>query len=221
VSALAVVAPVSAASIFLYKETGIAGVIGLLGRSFDYSRIKAKVWYAPAILLVPCATVLMYVIMRLTGMPLPIPRFPALPALLAMLIVFFVTSLAEEIGWSGYVLELLQVRRSALYAGVLLGLMWGLWHIVSLIQAHRSPVWIAWWFLGTVASRVVMTWLYNNSGRSVFGAALYHDFSNLSWQLFPNFGSHWDPRVNGLILATVAVIVTAAWGPRTLTHSNA
>lgn len=30
------------------------------------------------------------------------------------------------------------------------------WHIVPLVQAHRSPAWIAGWCLGTVASRVLI-----------------------------------------------------------------
>jgi hypothetical protein len=74
--------------------------------------------------------------------------------------------------------------------------------------------------LGTVATRVLHTWLYNNTGRSVFGAALFHAMTNVSWQLFPNQGSHYDPRINGIILAIAAICVTIAWGPRTLARST-
>jgi uncharacterized protein len=63
---------------------------------------------------------------------------------------------------------------------------------------------------------VITVWLYNGSGKSVFAAALFHASANVSWQLFPNSGSHWDPRVAGLLLAGTAAIVTAVWGPRTL-----
>ena len=105
-----------------------------------------------------------------------------------MFVTFFVCALGEELGWSGYVIDPLQDRRSALQASVLLGLVWAAWHLVPLIQADRSPEWIGWWSLYTAASRILMTWLYNNTGKSVFAAALYHDMSNLSWQLFP------DPR---------------------------
>jgi hypothetical protein len=69
---------------------------------------------------------------------------------------------------------------------------------------------------GTVATRVLYTWLYNNTGKSVFGAALYLASSKASWQLFPNNGSHYDPRITGLIVAFTAVLVTVVWGPRTL-----
>jgi len=75
------------------------------------------------------------------------------------------------------------------------------------LQADRAPSWIAGWCLATVALRVLHTWLYNNSGKSVFGQALFHAISNLSWQLFPDAGSHYDPRITGPILAILAVFV--------------
>jgi uncharacterized protein len=61
---------------------------------------------------------------------------------------------------------------------------------------------------GTVGSRVVIAWFYNNTGRSVFAASLYHGTLNLCWQLFPNRGSHYDPRVTTLLILPVAAIVT-------------
>jgi uncharacterized protein len=78
------------------------------------------------------------------------------------------------------------------------------------------PVWIAWWCLYTVAIRVLIVWIYNNTGRSVFAAALFHATTNLTWQLFPNQGSCWGPAVTGPILALAAAIVTFLWGPKTL-----
>ncbi len=214
-SALMVVCPAIAASILMYKEKKIAGVIELLKRSLDYKRIRVKLWYLPIILLMPAATVLSYGLMRLIGLPLPAPRFPVVAAV-AMFLAFFVGGLGEELGWSGYAIDALQVRWNALESSTLLGLVWAVWHWVPLVQANRSPAWIAWWSLWTVATRVLTTWLYNNTGKSVFGATLYHDMVNLSWQLFPNYGSHWDPRINALIIAFSAGIVTLIWGPRTL-----
>jgi hypothetical protein len=43
----------------------------------------------------------------------------------------------------------------------------------------------------------------------VFGAALFHAMSNVSWQMFPNQGSHYDPRITGIIVAVTAVMVVA------------
>jgi hypothetical protein len=33
--------------------------------------------------------------------------------------------------------------------------------------------------------------------------------SNVSWQMFPNQGSHYDPRVTGVIAASIAVLIVA------------
>ncbi len=215
VAALMFVRPVTAALILVYRENKTAGLTALLKRSFDYKRIAAKVWYVPIVLLMPSVMVLSFGLMRLMGSPLPVPQFPVLVAL-GMLVAFFVAALGEELGWSGYAIDPMQERWGALQASILLGLVWAVWHIVPLVQAHRSPAWIAWWSLGTVAARIIMVWLYNNTGKSVFGVALFHAISNVCWQLFPIHGSYFDPRLNGLIMALVAAIVTVVWGHRTL-----
>jgi uncharacterized protein len=216
-SALMVAYPLLAALILVYRENGAAGVIELLKRSFDYKRIKRMVWYVPVILLMPGVTVLTYLLMRLMGWPLSTPQF-SVPAGLVLFLVFFFAALGEELGWSGCILDPMQTRWNALTAGILLGLVWAAWHGVPLIQARRSPAWIAWWSLYTVPLRVLIVWLYNNTGKSVFAASLFHAFTNVSGIIF---SSYYDPRVTGPIIALAAVIVTVVWGPGTLArYSN-
>lgn len=106
----------------------------------------------------------------------------------------------------------------ALAASTMLGLVWAALHYIPLLQVGRSAAWIAWGSLGTVAMRVVMVWLYNNTGRSVFAVTLFHAMSNLAWQLFPVQGSYFDPRIHGLIFAVIAAAVAIIWGPRTLSR---
>jgi len=218
-SALSAFSPVIAASIFVYGENTRESIKELLSRSFDYKRIKAKVWYVPIMLLMPVVTLLSYRLTGRMGLPLPTPHFPIF-FLPGFFLVAVVAALGEELGWSGYVIDPLQDRWNALIAAVLVGLVWAVWHWVALIQAHRPPAWIAWWSVGTVARRVLIVWLYNNTGKSVFAAALFHAMSNVGWQLFPIYGSHWDPRIDGLITTFVATIVTVVWGPRTLARGD-
>ncbi len=215
ISSLMMVCPAMAAAILVYRENKVAGVIELLKRSFDYKRTRAKIWYAPILLLMPGVAVSMYGLMRSLDLPLPAPQFPVLVAP-ALFLALFIAALGEELGWSGYVIDPLQERWNAMQASIILGLVWSAWHIVPLVQAHRSTTWIAWWCLYTVAGRVLLTWFYNNTGKSVFAAALFHAMMNVSWQLFPNYGSHWDPRIAGFIVAFTATVVTVIWGPRTL-----
>ena len=82
VTALIVVfCPATAAIILVYRESKTAGVRDLLKRSFDYKRIKAKIWYAPILLLMPGVTIVSYGWMRWMGMALPIPQVPAVATL--------------------------------------------------------------------------------------------------------------------------------------------
>jgi membrane protease YdiL (CAAX protease family) len=218
-SSLMVFCPMIAASILVYREDRITGVAELIKRSFDTKRIRSKVWYVPAILLMPGIAVLAYGLMRLVKLPLPIIELPGLAALL-MFPVFFIAALGEELGWSGYAIDPMLGRRNALQAGILLGLVTAAWHIVPLVQADRSPTWIAWQCLNLVATRVLLVWIYNNTDKSVFATAVCHTMVNVSWQLFPNSGSHYDPRIIGLLTVFAVVIVTIVWGPRTLTRKK-
>ena len=215
VSALMAFCPMVAALILVRRENGTASVIELLRRSFDFKRIRAKRWYAPTLLLMAGVNVAVYGLMRWMGLPLPAAQIGVLAAPL-MFLAFFVGALGEELGWSGYITDPMQDRWNALQTGVILGLVSVLWHLVPLLLMHRSPIWIVWWCLYAVAARVLIVWLYNNTGKSVFAVALFHATLNLAWMLFPVYGSHFDMRLGGLVMALVAATVTVVWGPATL-----
>jgi hypothetical protein len=63
-----------------------------------------------------------------------------------------------------------------------------------------------------------MVWLYIYSDKSVFVVAVFHAMTNLCWQLFPNDGSLYDPRVFGLITLCLALAILSA--DRLRTRSN-
>ncbi len=217
VSTLAAFCPALAALILVYQKRRAAGVLGLFKRSFDYKRIKAKRWYVPVLFLMVVVNVMVYALMRWLNMPLPAPEVQVWPALL-MFIAFFAGARGEELGWSGYVTDPMQARWGALQASLILGVVGVVWHLVPLLLSHRSPAWIAWWCLYALASRVLIVWLYNNSGKSVFAAALFHATLNLTYMLFPIYGSYFDMRLGGIVMACTAVVVVMVWGPKTLTR---
>ncbi len=218
VSALGTFVPVIAASILSYQQDGFNGIKELLKKALDYKKIKNKIWYLPALLLMPLIYFLSYVVMRLTGLPLPDPI--NIPLLMApvLFVPFFIGDAGEELGWTGYAIDPMQNRWGAFKASLILGVVWAIWHAIPFIQTHNTANWIVWQCLFTVAARILIVWIYNNTGKSVLAAILVHVMSNLSWSLFPNYGSHYDPFVTGLIIWLVAVIVIFAWGPKTLTR---
>lgn len=176
-------------------------------------------------LLMPVASLAVFVLVRLLGLPLPpsatpaqstaqvLAGWPILPALL-MLAAFFVGALGEELGWSGYVLDPLQRRWGALQAALILGAVGVAWHLVPLLLMHRAPVWIAWWCVYAVAARILIIWLFNNTAGSVFAVALFHAMLNLSYMRFPVNGSHFDMRLGGWVTAGAAAVVVVLWGPK-------
>ena len=215
--ALGAVCPLLAAMLLVHHESHRAGVVALLKRALDFKRIPTVAWYIPTLLLMPTVSLAVYGLMRLGGSPLPAPQFSVVATLLLSL-AFFAGALGEELGWSGYAIDPLQQRWDALPASLVLGLVSALWHIVPLLQAQRPLAWIAWWCLYAVAARVLIVWLYNHTGKSVFAVALLHTMLNLSWALFPVQGSFFDPRLAGLVMSFAAVVVVVAWGRQTPTR---
>lgn len=137
-------------------------------------------------------------------------------------IVFFIGGIGEEIGWTGYVTDPLQERWNALKAGIILGIIWSVWHITPWLQAHYTPIWVAGQFGTSVVLRVLIVWIYNNTGRSVFAAILFHAISNLGRAVFPAdqvYNPLVDyPGIHYSIIAITAVIVVILWSPKTLTR---
>jgi CAAX protease family protein len=204
ISALGVFAPALSALILVYKNEHLSGISQLLRRSFDFKRVKNKTWYLAVVLINPAIAVLAYGLMRVVGKPIPNPTLSLL-AIFPMFALFFISALGEEIGWTGYATEPLERRWGIVIAGLLLGSIWAIWHLIPLVQAHRSIEWIAWWSLGTISLRMIMIWLYFHAGKSVFAAAVFHAMINVCWQLFPINGSYYDPRIFGLITMCLAI----------------
>lgn len=215
VSAMMFVCPMVAALILVNQENKPNGMKELLKRTFDFKRIKNKFWYAPILLFMPVVMLLSYGLMHLLERELPEPYIPfyAIPIFFLM---FFIGAIGEEIGWSGYITDPLQDRWGALGASIFLGAVWAVWHIVPWFQGHYSPEGVAWQCAATVVMRILIVWLYNNTGKSVLATILFHTTINVSIYLFPNYGSGYDPFITFIILAIAAAIVTFLWGSETL-----
>ena len=131
--------------------------------------------------------------------PLPFSSFSlALPALLHALFLGPI----EEFGWRGLALPLMQRKLSPFWAGLLLGVVWALWHVPSfLIGGMPQTAWAAGpYFLGIIAISVIMTPFFNAAQGSLLIAVLYH------FQMMNPIWPDAQPYDN-LIYIVVAVIV--------------
>lgn len=214
-SALMFPCPLIAALVLVLREEGRDGVRTLLRRTIDHSGIRPRAWYLPTIFLMPSIYLLSFGIQHLMGWPLHELSGPFL-MIPVLFLVFFITAVGEETGWMGYAADPLQGRRSALETGLILGLVWSMWHVVPDIQAGQDWAFIAGQRTFSVLLRVLIVWIYNNTGRSLFAAVLLHTMDNVSvYSLFPD-SDQYVPAVTAAVTVVVVMVVTALWGPRTL-----
>lgn len=215
ISALMAFCPLLAASILIYNQRRIRGVKELLKSSFDFKKITNKKWYLPIVLLMPATALLSYGYLKITGALLTEPGISFLNVVIFFL-VYFIGAIGEEIGWSGYIINPLQNRYGALKAALLLGFIWAIWHIIPWSQAHQNTRFIVWQSIGTVFLRVIMVWIFNNAGKSVFGMVLFHTMINISPYLIPNYGSHYNPTIFAILLMVTVVFIIFFWDSKTL-----
>jgi membrane protease YdiL (CAAX protease family) len=214
-SALMFVSPVIAASILTYRQSGWDGLKSFLKKAFDFRKIRHKIWLVPIFLLLPLIFFLSYVVMHLTGQPLPEPDVP-LQMVPVFFLLFLIPAVCEELGWTGYALDPMQKRMGALGTAIILGLIWSLWHVIPDIQNGKAADWIFWHRLYSVGLRVLIVWAYNNTGKSVFAAIVLHIMDNVSVFLFPNYGSHYNPMFTAAIMWITVGFVVYGWGAETL-----
>ncbi len=171
-------------------------------------------WVLVALLVPPAIMFATYIVMHISGYSMPNPELDIVQ--LPLLLIFLVPALLEEIDRSSYALDRFQQQMSALAAGLIIGLIWAAWHFFPLLQVERTIGWIAWWSVGTVAIRILITWIFNQSGHSCLAAALFHSSENASWQAFPNQGSHYDPAIHGVVFVVASGTIVVKYGGKTL-----
>ena len=207
VSALMAVCPlIAAVAVTALRDPSRVG--RLLRQPFDYSKIRAARWVLLALTLKPSVMVLSYVLMCRAGTRVPIPDY-GIATVFTVCATFFIAAVAEETGWTGLATqEMMRAYRPARVA-IMVGSIWAVWHFGPLWQADRSATWIAWHAAETIASRALIVWLYASSGQCVSVAVLYHTADNVSWLLFPQWGSHYRPEVTAPLTVVAAVAAFA------------
>lgn len=214
-SALQFVIPLIAALVMTYREDSPDQMKRLLQRPLDFKRIYRKIWYLPAFLLMPLILIVAWNIMQLWGNSISDPQVPIVWAPVFFML-FFVSGACEEIGWQGFAYDRLEKQWSALKIGVIWGAIWAIWHTIPHIQQGYAMTWIVWQSIFSIGLRILIIWVYNNTGKSISAASTFHAMSNVSVYLFPNYGSYYDPGAAAIAIMAIVALVIAIWGPKTL-----
>jgi membrane protease YdiL (CAAX protease family) len=226
--------PLVAAVIVTAQENGRAGLRSLFSRVVRWR--VAPIWYAVAILgplVITLAAIALHV--ALGGQP---PSLGALIGGLPVLLIYVVymmifVALGEEVGWRGYALPALQARYGALVSSVILGVMWGLWHLPQFFNPDTfySNIPFVLWLAFIVPFAILITWVYNSTGGSVLMAMFFHAVMNAStevWKTIPQYsvrpasvaeavaGTVHINLMRAIVLWVAAVVVVLVYGSRNL-----
>lgn len=165
--------PLIAGIAMTYLVDGKTGLRNLFSRMLKW-RVGLR-WYAAALLIFP--TLILGVLWTLTAFVSPdfAPTFMAFGILGGLLAGFI-----EEIGWMGFAYPRMETKFGTWRATIYLALLHGLWHAMAgyLWEAgtygvYWLPRFIAMWFVAMMAMRILLVWIYSNTG-SLLLAQLTH-----------------------------------------------
>ncbi len=196
--------------------------IGRLLRHLVLWRVSFK-WYLFALIGLPAIMVLSVIFL-----PGALASFQGLaglaplPMLALFVYVFFLGGpLGEEPGWRGFALPRLQRMYGPLVGSLILGAMWGFWHLpIFLIPAWNLPptiLNIVMFVIAAIAFTVVMTCVFNNTKCSLFIAVFVHTSFDMVLailnRLFPvpivnDYGSNVPVLIGLGALAVVLIALT-------------
>jgi membrane protease YdiL (CAAX protease family) len=203
---LATWAPAISALLLVLRHAGATGMRAFLSRLL-LGRCPAG-WAAFILIGLPLVFIAGSLI---KGGPVlaPLPPEGAGPVVAVLFMMLFLGPV-EELGWRGVAQPLLQRHMAPIWAGTLIGTLWGLWHLPAFFLA--STVFSDWsflpFFVGNVVLAVLMTPIFNRSRGSLLWPMLFH------WQLINPFWPDAQPWDTVILVGVAAIVVW--WNRATL-----
>ena len=182
-----------------------------------------KRWLLPTVLLVPLTSLVTLAAMALVGLPIQWEFAPPWQALVpTFVLILLFNALPEEYGWRGYALSRMQSRSSALIASLILGAIWGLWHLpLHFIEGTvQSAMPVYEFVLQQMVLAIFYTWLFNNTRGAVSVSILFHAIGNIVGAAVPYWTTTLGRWIGFGVLVLFAFGVLLIWGPRHLSRSS-
>lgn len=191
---LAGVAPIFAGGFMTYREAGSKGIKQLIARCVMWK--FGLRWYLITVLL-PVVNIMLDLLAYrvLGGSIFGVPARQWLAGYLAVLPILIPLALFEEAGWRGYASPRLQYLLGNWKGSLVLGVLWGIWHIpyylirgVSILADFSLPyllMSLIFFVVGTTAFETLMTLVFRHTRGSLLFACIFHAsnnaFANLSF----------------------------------------
>lgn len=176
-------------------------------------------WYLAALLVTPVLAVIAGGVGSLIGEPPALADASAVSVLLLLLFNVWMWLITEETAWRGFALPRLQRRFNPLTASLVLGVLWAAWHIPLFLipGTFQSAIPFAGFAISTIATSVLIGWVFNQACGSVLLAAIFHGVTDVTIAvcgvMSDGLGLFWT-FVVVQVLAAASVSPTLARMPR-------
>ena len=179
-------------------------------------------WYAVALLTMPSLLLAILWPMSAFVDPAFAPRFQW-----PLFAIGVVAGSFEEIGWTGFATPRLLARQRLSTAGLSLGLMWALWHVLVDFRQNFNSMGIAWFlefavfYVATLtAYRLLMTWVYANTKSLLLAVLMHASYTGWLMVLFPAMsfeqGLPWQTALAAGLWVVVAAVASGRAFARSL-----
>ncbi|MBO9464774.1 CPBP family intramembrane metalloprotease [Tropicibacter sp. R15_0] len=196
---LATWAPAISAFVLVLYFGGVAGLKAYLSRLFLWR--LSSLWVAFILIGIP---VVFMIGSSLKSGPLiaPLPPEGVGPMIAITFMMLFLGPI-EEFGWRGVAQPILQRHIAPLWAGMVIGTIWGVWHLPAFFLS--GTVFAGWNFfpflIGNITLAVLVTPICNSSRGSLLWPMLFH------WQLILPIWPDAQPYDTWLLLVVACVVV--------------
>lgn len=100
---------------------------------------------------------------------------------LLILIAQLMGAFAEEVGWRGFLQPYLEKKLSVIHAGIIVGLLWGLWHINIF---SYGILYTLSFLISAVAMSIILAIMLNSMEKGkIFSAGVFHCMINIGMLL--------------------------------------
>src|SRR5215203_6818412 len=188
-------------------------------------RVGAR-WYAVALLTAPLVFTAVLIPLSLISPVFRLGIFASdakVSFVLMNIVVALVVGILEELGWTGFAVPtLLGLRYGVLSTGLIVGMLWGAWHLLgndiwaSVATSGGLPLALFAVLVGLVllvgqlpAYRVLMVWVYERTGSLLLAMLMHASYSASTFILGPLAG---PGAMSGVyLLAYVIASAAVTW----------
>jgi uncharacterized protein len=139
-----------------------------------------------------------------------------LTALPTIILGIVAGAIGEEIGWRSFLQPFLEKKYSILIASVLVGVIWGLWHIG---QYKNGLLFMSGFLLFTISASIVIAHILKGSQYNLILSTLFHIAINFGFYIFYKsaLSNATMMLVNGIVWAIAAssILVYSKWFNKT------